>query len=306
MNKLPAPRHILAWGVFMGNGKFYRVIKIRRRAFWGAAVFVAAFFATLFTVSAATAPKGVKIPIVMYHAVLEDERRHGSYVISPAELENDMIWLSRHGYTTVLLSDIIAYEKGEKELPEKPVVLTFDDGYYNNYLYAFPLAKAHKAKFVLSPIVHYTDLYTETGEHNAYYSHVTWEQLKEMADSGLVEVQNHSFDLHQEGLGVKKRRGETVAQYEQRLREDLGQAQREIEEHVGTAPNTLVYPFGAVSRETPEIAKKLGFACTLSCEEKISQVEPGNPDSLFDLGRYLRPSGISPEEFFTKKMKLAA
>ncbi len=273
---------------------------------FGAALLAAGLLAALLTISAAATQKGKEIPIVMYHAVLEDESRHGKYVISPAELENDMLWLSRHGYTTVFLSDLIAYEKGEKDLPEKPVVLTFDDGYYNNYLYAFPLAKAYHARIVLSPIVRYTDLYTETGEHNAYYTHATWEQLKEMTDSGLVEVQNHSYDLHEEGVGVKKRRGETTAQYKARLKEDLGQAQREIEEHLGTAPNALVYPFGAVSGETPEIVKSLGFSCTLSCEEKLSRVEPGDPDSLFDLGRYLRPSGVSPEEFFTGKMKLAS
>ena len=151
----------------------------------------------------------------MYHSLLKDEARHGKYVISPAEFENDLQYLKKHGYTTILMSDLIAYTQG-KELPEKPVLLTFDDGYYNNYLYAFELAKQYQCKFVISPIGYYADQYTDTPDENAYYSHATWEELQEMAESGLVEVQNHSYNLHKSDgsrLGVKKVSGETETQY---------------------------------------------------------------------------------------------
>ena len=90
-------------------------------------------------ITAAATAQGVEVPIVMYHSVLKDESRHGQYVISPAELESDLKYLRDHGYTTILIEDLIAYTQGGP-LPEKPVLLTFDDGYYNNYLYAFPLA----------------------------------------------------------------------------------------------------------------------------------------------------------------------
>ena len=131
-------------------------------------------------------------------------------MISPAELENDILYLKKHGYTAILMEDLINYTKGG-ELPEKPILLTFDDGYYNNYLYAFPLAKQYRVKFVISPIGRYADLYSGRDENNAYYSHATWEQLREMTGSGLVEVQNHSYDLHEQkggALGVRQRQGE--------------------------------------------------------------------------------------------------
>ncbi len=292
----------------MGNGKhLYRVIRIRRRAFWGAAVFAAAVFAALFTVSAATAGaggegEGVTLPVVMYHAMLKDEKRHGKYVISPDEFENDLCWLEDHGYTTVLIEDLLSYTRGGS-LPEKPILLTFDDGYYNNYLYAFEIARRHQAKFVISPIGYFADAYTDVPDENAYYSHATWEQLKEMADSGLVEVENHSYDLHRDGVGVKKKRGETEEHYEKRLSEDLNRAQEAIFSHVGKEPTAFVYPFGAVSKPTPELVKKLGFSVTLTCEERKSRVTR-DPRSLYDLGRYLRPSGMSAKEFFTEKMGL--
>lgn len=261
--------------------------------------------AAVISVSALTAEEGVEIPVVMYHAVLKDESRHGKYVISPAEFENDLIYLKNHGYTTILVEDLITYTRGG-ELPEKPILLTFDDGYYNNYLYAFEIAKQYRCKFVISPIGACADQYTDAPEENAYYSHATWSQLKEMADSGLVEVQNHSYDLHKSDrgrLGVKKVSGETESQYESMLTQDLTRAQEAIEKNVGIRPTAFVYPFGAASNSTPEIVKKLGFLATFTCREKTSCVTR-DPESLYGLGRYLRVSGGNSQRFFEGKMKL--
>lgn len=245
--------------------------------------------------------EGVKVPIVMYHSLLKDEKYHGKYVVSPAEFETDVQYLKKHGYTTVLIEDLIAYTKGG-ELPEKPVVLTFDDGYYNNYLYAFPIAEKYRCKFVISPIGRYAELYSESGEKNAYYSHACWEELREMAGSGLVEIGNHSYDLHSErggALGAKKLPGETPAQYKARLTNDVEKAQSAVLNGTGVKPVTFVYPFGAMSRETPEIIKSLGFSATLSCEERVSIVTR-DPESLYGLGRFLRPSGETSAQFFEK------
>ena len=286
--------------------KLYRSIKINWKAFLAAAAFMAAVFAAIFTVSAAVTGESVKVPVVMYHALLQDEKRHGKYVISPAEFETDLIWLEKHGYTTILVSDLIVYTQGFP-LPEKPILLTFDDGYYNNYLYAFEIAKKHGAKFVISPVASLSDQYTQTGETNGYYTHCLWSQLKEMADSGLVEVQNHSYDLHKSkggSLGAAKRSGETAEQYRARLSEDLTRAQQRIETETGTLPTAFVYPFGAVSKETPKIVRELGFACTLTCAQQISSVSR-DPESLYDLGRFVRPSGGTSKDFFEKKMGLS-
>ena len=261
--------------------RMYALVKINLKVAAAVLVSLALCCAAVITVSAVTSEEGVEIPIVMYHSLLKDEARHGKYVISPAEFENDLQYLKKHGYTTILMSDLIAYTQG-KELPDKPVLLTFDDGSYNNYLYAFELAKQYQCKFVISPIGYYADQYTDTPDENAYYSHATWEELQEMAESGLVEVQNHSYNLHKSDgsrLGVKKVSGETETQYESMLSQDLLTAQEKIEQHVGMRPTTFVYPFGAVSKGTPEIVRKLGFSATLSCEEHISKITR-DPESL--------------------------
>ena len=67
-------------------------------------------------------------------------------------------------------------------LPEKPVMITFDDGYYNNYLNAFPLLQEFQMKAVISIIVSETDKYSELDENRENYSHLTWPQIQEMMD----------------------------------------------------------------------------------------------------------------------------
>lgn len=288
------------------SGRLFALIKLDLRMLALGILGVVLGTAAVVTANAMTAGGGVEIPVVMYHSVLKDEAYHGKYVISPAEFENDLLYLKKHGYTTILMEDLINYTKGG-ELPDKPVLITFDDGYYNNYLYAYEIAKKYRCKFVISPIGRYADQYSGTGETNAYYTHATWEQLKEMADSGLVEVQNHSYDMHEKrqgALGVKQRPGESDGAYKERLTADISQAQDAFRINLGAAPSTFTYPFGAVSKTTPDIIKELGFSATLTCREVVSTVTR-DPESLYGLGRFLRESGISSQEFFEKKMKLS-
>ena len=69
---------------------------------------------------------GINLPILMYHSILKDNSRAGKYVISPDTIEQDMLYLKDHGYTTVVMADLIDYVENGTPLPEKPVMLTFD------------------------------------------------------------------------------------------------------------------------------------------------------------------------------------
>lgn len=247
------------------------------------------------------AENGTALPVIMYHSVVE-KGELGRYVISAAELESDFRWLSEHGYTAVLSEDLIAYADRGVPLPEKPVLLTFDDGYVNNYLYAYPLARKYGMKFVLSMIGKWADFYTEHPDENPAYAEASWAHLKEMQDSGVVEIANHSFDMHSTDgarFGTKRMAGESDAAYETALTDDLMRFQREAQAHLGRAPVLFAYPFGAVSEGEARIVERLGFRVTLSCEEKTSRITR-DPASLFGLGRYLRPSGAASEDFFAR------
>lgn len=247
----------------------------------------------------------VRIPIVMYHSLLKDPSKQGEYVVSPDQFEEDLQYLLDNGYTTVLVQDLIDYTQGGT-LPEKPVMITFDDGNYNNYYYGFAIARQLNCKFIISPIGYYTDTYSEAQEENPNYSHATWERLREMSESGLVEVQNHTYNLHKDDggrKGVKKLWGESEEEYRTIIMQDVGLAQDKIEENVGKRPTAFAYPFGAVTQSTPQVMKDLGFAATLTSRELVSEITR-DPESLYDLGRFVRPSGIGTVEFFQERMQL--
>ena len=88
----------------------------------------------------------VNLPILMYHSILKTNKSKGKFIVSPDTFEEDLKYIKDKGYTTVVMKDLIDYVYENKELPEKPIMLTFDDGYYNNYLYAFPLLKKYDCK----------------------------------------------------------------------------------------------------------------------------------------------------------------
>ncbi len=239
----------------------------------------------------------VEVPILMYHSILRSTNTHGNYIISEAAFESDLKYLKDNGYTTVVMQDLIDYVHSGKALPEKPVVLTFDDGYFNNYSYAFPLLQKYKSKAVLSIIGYYTDLYTKTPDENPSYSHVTWKDVKKMMESGLVEMQNHSYNLHTTDKGrngSKKKKGESAAQYKAMLTEDLGKLQDSFKANVNYTPNTFTYPFGSVSNASFDIIKEMGFKASLSCESGMNTITR-DPESLYMLKRYLRTPKKSAE-----------
>ena len=241
---------------------------------------------------------GVLLPILMYHGITEDPSRIGTFVISSKMLEEDLAYIQKEGYQTVTMDDVIRYVKNGAELPKKPIILTFDDGYYNNYCYAYPLLKKYNMKAVISPIGKYTDIYSENNDRNPAYAHITWDEIREMMASGLVEIQNHSYDLHQQAdgrTGAKKKKEETVAAYGKVLENDLMIWQEKMEENTGYAPTTFTYPYGGISEASYDVLERLGFQASLSCEEKVNVILPGQDTCLQKMNRFLRSNKKSAE-----------
>ena len=245
--------------------------------------------------------EAVRVPIVMYHLVLKDPARAGKYVIPPETLENDLKWIRDNGYQTVTSEDLIDFVHRGTPLPEKPIVLTFDDGYTNNHTYAYPLLEAYGMRAVLSVIGSVSDRYTALGDENPNYANLTWERVRELAESGVFEIQNHTYDLPRNDgprKGCKRLVGESAEAYQGMLLRDLQQNQDAIERAIGTRPRTFVYPFGAISPESLEVVKKAGFLASFSCEEGINELRFADTDGLFLLKRKNRPADIGTDDFF--------
>lgn len=237
-----------------------------------------------------TADGGVEVPIIMYHSVLKDESKRGKYVVTPNDIESDLKFLKENGYTAVFMYDLIAFAYDGTPLPEKPVVLTFDDGYYNNYTYAYPLMEKYGMKFVISLVGTYTDLYSENPDPNPNYAHITWEDAKKMQESGIAEFQNHTYNLHtldKGRMGCKKKKGESSEHYAELLRSDIGGMQKKMEEKLGAPAEVFTYPYGGVSNDSLDIVKSLGFKASLSCCEGINRLT-GDREELYMLKRCIR------------------
>lgn len=245
----------------------------------------------------------VELPIVMYHHMLKDSSRWGKYVISPDLFRQDLEYLKAQGYETVTTEDVISYAYNGTPLPPKPIMLTFDDGYYSNYLYACPLLKEYGMTGVLSIIGRYTDSYSQTQEENANYSHVTWQRCREMMEEGTMELQNHTYNLHsltENRRGCGRRPGENKDAYQAMLKQDLEQLQQRFFQETGTLPRAFTYPFGQISPEAEPVIRELGFLAAFTCNEGRNVLSPGDKEQLYQLKRYLRPSGIDSASYFQK------
>lgn len=91
---------------------------------------------------------GIRLPIIMYHSILKSKTN--TFIVSPEQLENDFKYIKEHGYTTITMTNLIEYVYNDLSLPEKPIIITFDDGYYNNFTYLAPLLRKYDMKAVVS------------------------------------------------------------------------------------------------------------------------------------------------------------
>lgn len=266
-------------------------------------LFVLTFiFVLLFSFVFANSEEYIKVPIIMYHSILKDPARSNKYTITPAVLEEDLKYIKANGYETITISDLISYVYADKPLPPKPIILTFDDGHYNNYGYLYPLLEKYDMKAVISIVGSYTDKFSETNEANLNYSYLRWKDINELISSGRVEFQNHTYNLHDNThgrIGAKKKKGESDDEYKKILEEDINKLQNEFKENTGYVPTCFTYPFGGISNSSLDIIKELGFKASLSCEEGINKITK-NPNSLYLLKRYNRPSYVSTYNIFKK------
>ena len=242
--------------------------------------------------------------IVMYHNVLKDPARAGAYVVSPETVRSDIALLQALGYTCILPSEAIAFVRDGGALPEKPVLITFDDGHLNNLTYVLPILEALDAKALINAVGAYTDRFTDQPDPNPNYAYLSWDQLEELAASGRVEIGNHSYDLHGQSprKGILPLPGEDPAAYRNLLTGDLGRMEALLSDR-GLSQGIFAYPFGAMDRQSAELVSALGFSMTLTCREQISTLQAGDLKSLLGLGRYNRPSGPSSFAFFDEILK---
>lgn len=175
--------------------------------------------------------EGIDVPILMYHAVSDDCWGIPALFVSPKKLEEQLQYLQENGYTTVTFEDFDRLGQ-----IEKPVMLTFDDGYSDNYTELFPILQKYQAKATIFLIYDKLD-------QLPYY--LTREQIKEMDASGLVSFQSHT---------MTHRDLDTLNEQEQQY--ELAQAKLELTRLLGKEVFVIAYPTGKWDENTLKITKE--------------------------------------------------
>src|SRR4026209_1307647 len=248
--------------------------------------------ATAAPVAAAT-PK-IKKPVVdqtaqvlifCYHRLV-DKIRYPGTEITPAAFEAQMKELKDRGITVISMQDLLAWKRGEKNIPPRCAVITFDDGYKSQYEVAWPILKKYGYPFTMF-------IYTEgvRGGSLGGGGAITWEQLADMRDNG-VDIEAHSA-THQDlreghtitlaSPGGKKTRTKlTGPQYEEWMQNEVVGSKKLLEQRLGIKVNCFAVPFGNYNEHVKEIARKSGYEAMFTVYgQPITFTSP-----LDSIGRY--------------------
>lgn len=257
------------------------------------------------SISKAAEETYIQLPIIMYHHISKKSSLLNQFTISDTQFEQDLMYLKEHGFTTVSMADIIAYKEHHTPLPNKPIMITFDDGFESFYQYAYPLLNKYQDKAILSITGKYVDQFTKANDHNVDYSYLTWQEVAELNHSSLVEIGNHTYDMHVSNYlrhGCKKNNSENPETYKKLLRADLQTLQTEMKEHTNFEPTIFTYPFGFTCSEATEVVKSMGFKAALTCDGRINELGK-KEDWIYHLGRFNRPNGVDTNTYFCKILK---
>lgn len=238
--------------------------------------------------------------IIMYHQISENSNLWGNYVIPTSLLKSDFEYLSKNNFTPVRIKDVLDYLSGKKDLPEKPVVITFDDGQRSFLTKVVPLLEEYNYPAVINIVGSLIDLYTENGETDDRYAYLNWNDIKILSENPLVEIGHHSYNFHSLGSrrGMGKIYGESDTTYIEIMKTDIEKLNKKLLSNTGQTPYILAYPYGIKNNTLLELVKSEGFHITLTCREIVNEISVG--EDLFELGRFNRPYNKSTYAFFTE------
>lgn len=245
--------------------------------------------------------------VISYHDIVDSTVTPDlpiySQTITRARLIEHFNLLTAGGYQPVSLQQIVDAKAGGQPLPDKAVLLTFDDGYRSFYDIVFPLLKLYGFPAVQAVVGSWLDV-PENGR--VPYGSITlprdrfltWEQVQILDESPLVEIASHTYNLH---YGVKgnpmgneqaaavtsiwnpQSGYESEAAYVERIRNDMARTQQQFQTHMGRSPRMMVWPYGASSQATLDIAAEYGMIYTFSLLSAPNQLQ----SSMSSINRYL-------------------
>jgi biofilm PGA synthesis lipoprotein PgaB len=223
-----------------------------------------------------------------YHDVEDDDPDQGFLSVRTDRLVDQLAWLRANGYQAVSVDQILAARQGGQPLPERAVLLSFDDGYRSFYTRVLPILKAYGWPALLAPVGVWMDTPADKpvdfgGSPEARDRFLTWDQIREISRSGLVEIAAHTDASHYgapanpqgntepaaaiRAYDAQTRQYETEAQFNARMGRDVAAITEKIRRVTGHAPRVWVWPYGAEGGSTLRIAGEHGYQLALTLED---------------------------------------
>lgn len=205
-----------------------------------------------------------------------------------------MEWLHDNGYQPVSADQILTAHAGGTPLPPKAVLLTFDDGFRSFYTRVLPILKSMNWPAIWAPVGAWVGTPDDKPVHFGNEEiprerFATWDQVRQVARSGLVEVAAHTENLHRgipgnpEGnlepaatthrYDAKTRTYETDAAYRQRIDSDITQITRKLREVTGKSPRVWIWPYGAANGEALDLIRKHGYQMALTLDDGLGSTD---------------------------------
>ena len=207
-----------------------------------------------------------RVPIMMYHDILP--QKEVFFDVTPKEFEKHLQLIQKNGLTPISLKQLTTHLETGLPLPEKPILLTFDDGYGGHYDFVYPLLKKYGYPGVFS-------IYTSKVGINTGRSHVTWDQLRQMATDPLITIAAHSV-THPRDLRALS---------EDKLQMEVIESKRLLEAKLGIPINYFTYPEGKYDTRVAKVVREAGYLAALTMSN-VDEGFAGQSENLLGIKRF--------------------
>lgn len=243
------------------------------------------------------------VAILMYHAFTENEAETSSVCTLASEFERQLSALRDAGYTSVGYADLIGFVNGKGKLPEKPLLISIDDGYQNNLDLAAPLLEKYGFCANIAVIGVSIGHTTYKDTDIPIMPHFSLEDARPWIKRGVLTVTTHSYDMHQIAAvdgndcrrGVLQMPGEAEPDYIATLTQDYTHAQEQLAGLPGKVLPVFTYPFGAYSELSERVLQEQGVQVTVTIANGANRLVKGEPETLRLLRRINVPAGMEPD-----------
>lgn len=243
------------------------------------------------------------VAILMYHAFTENEAETSSVCTLASEFERQLSALRDAGYTSVGYADLIKFVNGKGKLPEKPLLISIDDGYQNNLDLAAPLLEKYGFCANIAVIGVSIGHTTYKDTDIPIMPHFSLEDARPWIKRGVLTVTTHSYDMHQIAAvdgndcrrGVLQMPGEAEPDYIAALTQDYTHAQEQLAGLPGKVLPVFTYPFGAYSELSERVLQEQGVQVTVTIANGANRLVKGEPETLRLLRRINVPAGMEPD-----------